>query len=62
MTSLDTTVQREGWSGVSNGELLARATGRFDALVTNDQGLEFQQDLSGLELGIFVLEAISQMP
>ena len=51
------TVQREGWSGVSNGELLARAAGRFDALVTGDQGLEFQQDLSRLELGVVVLVA-----
>ncbi len=51
------TVQREGWSGVSNGELLARTAGLFDALVTGDQGLEFQQDLSRLELGVVVLVA-----
>ena len=51
------TVQREGWSGVSNGDLLARTTGHFDALVTGDLGLEFQQDLSGLEFGIIVLAA-----
>ena len=51
-----TTVQREGWAGVANGELLARASDRFDALVTADQGME-QQRVVGLGLGLVVLVA-----
>jgi len=32
------------WSGVSNGELLAKAAREhFDAVITNDRGIEYQQ-------------------
>ena len=31
------TVPREGWEGLDNGELLDRAVQRFDVLVTGDQ-------------------------
>src|SRR5690349_23330108 len=34
-----------GWSGLKNGELLARAATSFDALVTADQNIEYQQNL-----------------
>ena len=37
------TVQETGWSGLKNGELLARAVARFDVLVTADQNLQHQQ-------------------
>lgn len=45
-----------GWSGVENGELLrlAAAAG-FDALVTNDRGLEYQQNLDALSLAVVVV-------
>ena len=52
-----TTVPREGWAGITNGELLRRASQRFDALVTGDQGIQNQQEISGLDLGIIVLVA-----
>jgi hypothetical protein len=52
-----TTVQRQGWSGTSNGELLRLAAREFDALVTGDRSLQYQQNLSGLGLGIIVLIA-----
>lgn len=42
------TVPRLGWSGVKNGELLRRASGAFDVLVTGDQSIEFQQNLQGI--------------
>lgn len=39
------TVVGLGWQGVTNGDLLRRASGRFEALVTMDRNLEFQQNL-----------------
>jgi hypothetical protein len=34
-----------GWSNIENGELLAAAEEQFDALVTTDQNLRYQQNL-----------------
>ena len=51
------TVQREGWSGVTNGALLKQAAERFDAFVTGDKNLEFQQNYAKLGLIIIVLVA-----
>jgi hypothetical protein len=51
------TVPRAGWSGLGNGELLRRASGPFDVLVTGDQNLEYQQNLRGLQLAIVVVAA-----
>lgn len=51
------TVPREGWSGLSNGELLRRASERFDALVTGDQSLQHQQNVSRFELGVVLVVA-----
>ena len=52
------TVQRQGWSGLKNGELLRRAAAqRFDAFVTADQNLAFQQNLAGSPLRVVVLLA-----
>ena len=50
-----TTVQRHGWAGTSNGELLRMAATEFEAFVTGDQSLEFQQSIGGLDLGVVVL-------
>lgn len=44
-----------GWSNVENGELLTAAEGKFDALVTTDQNLRYQQKLQGRRLTILVL-------
>jgi hypothetical protein len=54
------TVQREGWAGMSNGKLLRAASDRgFEAFVTSDQNLEFQQNLRSNTLRILVLHASS---
>jgi hypothetical protein len=37
--------QWSSWGGIKNGELLARAANEFDALVTVDKNLEYQQNL-----------------
>ena len=40
------TVQRMGWSGRSNGDLLRLAASHeFDGFVTADRGIEYQQNL-----------------
>ena len=47
-----------GWGGVENGELLRRAAAEgFDALITNDRGLEYQQNLESLPLSVVVILA-----
>lgn len=43
-----TTVSDKGWSGIQNGELLARASGEFDVLLTMDRRLPEQQHVAGL--------------
>lgn len=53
------TVQSLAWSGVNNGELLKRADGRFDAMLTMDRNLEHQQRVRHLSFGIVVVRAKS---
>lgn len=53
------TVQERGWAGVLNGALLRAADAEFDAFVTLDRGLEYQQDLSELSLRIVVIRSVS---
>ena len=53
------TVQAAGWSGTTNGELLRRAQGSFDVLLSMDRGLQHQQDPSALQLRIVVIRAPS---
>ena len=48
-----------GWSRLANGELLAAAEGRFDALVTTDRNLRFQQSLAARKLAVLVLPTTS---
>ena len=49
------TAQEMGWGRVKNGDLLKRAEGVFDAFVTADQELKYQQNLTGRKLAILVL-------
>jgi predicted nuclease of predicted toxin-antitoxin system len=53
------TVQDMRWAGIKNGDLLKLANGQFDALLTVDQGIEYQQILSGLTISIVVMLAAS---
>ena len=46
-----------GWAGMKNGELLEAAEEEFDALVTTDRGVPYQQNLSRFDLAVVVLEA-----
>jgi predicted nuclease of predicted toxin-antitoxin system len=49
------TVPACGWAGTRNGRLLALAAERFDAFVTADRNLQYQQNLSALPLAVVVL-------
>ena len=49
------TVEQAGLKGLKNGELLQAAESAFDVLITIDQNLRFQQNLSDLSLAIVVL-------
>ncbi|MFI5385698.1 MAG: DUF5615 family PIN-like protein [Fimbriimonadales bacterium] len=49
------TAQEMGWASISNGELLDRIRGEFDALVTLDRGIIHQHNHRGHPLIIAVL-------
>lgn len=51
------TVRDEGWTSVKNGKLLSLAALKFDAFITADRNLEFQQNLAKLPLSVVVLVA-----
>ena len=53
------TVVEMGWSGVKNGKLLALAAPQFDAFITVDKNLAYQQNLSSLPVSVVVLDAVS---
>src|SRR2546425_4459641 len=50
-----TTVQRRGWGGIENGDLVRRAETEFDLFITSDQNLRYQQNLAGRRLPILEL-------
>jgi predicted nuclease of predicted toxin-antitoxin system len=54
----ETTHQRR-WSDLDDGPLLEAAEGEFDAFITMDQSLRYQQNLRGRRLRIIVLRAVS---
>ncbi|MEM1054519.1 MAG: DUF5615 family PIN-like protein [Bacteroidota bacterium] len=53
------TVPERGWGGIKNGRLLRLAEAEFDVLLTMDRGMEYQQNLSGVDLCLVVLSAVS---
>ena len=53
------TVIEMGWGGIKNGKLLALASEQFDAFITADQNLQFQQNLTKLPISVLVLAAHS---
>lgn len=52
-----TTVQQMGWAGTQNGELLTLVEQQFDAFVTVDRNLAFQQNIPKFKLAVVVLHA-----
>jgi predicted nuclease of predicted toxin-antitoxin system len=53
------TVQEMGWAGTKNGELIKKAQVVFQAFITVDRNLYFQQNLAGIALSVVVLQAPS---
>ena len=50
------TVKYMGWDGIENGDLLrVAASAGFDALISNDKGLEYEQNPTALPLAVVVL-------
>ena len=50
------TAYERGWSTLKNGDLLAAAESHgFDALITTDQNLRYQQNLTARRISIVVL-------
>jgi hypothetical protein len=54
-----TTSPDAGWGGFTNGELLSQAQRQFDALITVDRRLPFQQNLARFSIAVVVLRAPS---
>lgn len=48
-------VQRRGWTGRRNGDLLGAAEAEFDVFLTSDQNLTYQQNLRGRRIAVIVL-------
>ncbi|MFY9527964.1 MAG: DUF5615 family PIN-like protein [Candidatus Acidiferrales bacterium] len=54
------TARYAGLTGLKNSELLAAAeAAKFDALLTVDQGFEYEQNLGGREIAIIIFRAKS---
>ncbi len=53
------TVPERGWASKTNGDLLLLASAEFDAFLTADQNLQYQQNPSKYEIAIVVLAARS---
>lgn len=53
------TAYEMGWTALDNGTLLAAAEAEFDAFVTTDQNMRYQQNLKDRRLAILVLSTTS---
>lgn len=54
------TAYERGWNDIQNGELLNRAEAAgFEALITTDQNLRYQQNMAGRRISIVVVMTTS---
>jgi predicted nuclease of predicted toxin-antitoxin system len=53
------TVRGLGWQGLRNGELLQRASGLTDCLLTMDRSIGYGQNIAALSFGILLVRARS---
>lgn len=53
------TAYEMGWASLANGDLLDAAERSFDVLVTTDQHLPYQQNLTGRRLAVLILPTTS---
>jgi predicted nuclease of predicted toxin-antitoxin system len=55
-------VERLGWKGLKNGELLRRISGQYDALLTGDTNLQHQQNLAQFDVAVIVIRPGRNLP
>ena len=48
-----------GWGGIRNGDVLSLAASEFDAFITVDKNLRYQQNLFVLPIAVVILRAHS---
>jgi hypothetical protein len=48
-----------GWTGLKNGEMLAKAQVESDVFVTTDRNLPYQQNVAKLGIAVPIIEASS---
>ena len=53
------TVPQMDWAGTLDGDLLPLVAAEFDIFITVDRNLQYQQNLTMLDLAVLVLEAAS---
>ena len=54
------TAAEKGWSAIGNGDLISAAESEgYDALITTDQNLKYQQNLDTRSIAIVVLKTTS---
>ena len=51
------TVEDAGFKGLENGDLLKAASGAYEALITVDRNIPYQQNVAGLNIAILILAA-----
>jgi hypothetical protein len=51
------TARQMGWATIENGALLALAAQHFDAFITVDRNLSFQQNLASFPIAVIILQA-----
>lgn len=56
------TAQQCGWGGIRNGDLLDAAERQFDLFITADQGIFYQQNLTGRKIAVLQLSTNKLRP
>jgi predicted nuclease of predicted toxin-antitoxin system len=56
------TVVEMGWSGITNGKLLALAAAQFECFLTVDANIEKQQHVPAIPIAILLVRAVSNDP
>lgn len=51
------TVPEMGWAGIGNGELLPLIENLFEAFITTDGNMRYQQNITGRSFALIVLKA-----
>ncbi len=56
------TVRQMNWNGIKNGRLLRLAEAEFDAFLTMDRSIPFQQSVAGLDIAVLIIRAPNNRP